>query len=141
MKKPILLLVGAGTAVLAAGTLFTAFQNLWNTLVGVGCVLAASVIVGWLLRTPHGLSGDDDRIIGIGTVCDEPPGEQQVTIEVTGVDGETFVGRMAHRDGDPVTSWLRPGTLLLVAFDPGAPERVSLADDVLAVRAAELVAV
>jgi hypothetical protein len=142
MKMPLLLLVGAETALIVSGVLFAALQDLWNTFVGVGCVVAALTIVGWLLRTPRGFSGDDDRIVGIGTVCDEPEitaGEQRVTIEVTSVHGETFVGRLAHRDADPV--WLRPGTVLLVAFDPNAPERLSLADDMLAVRAGELVTV
>jgi hypothetical protein len=143
MKMPVLLLVGAEAALVTSGVLFAAFQNLWNTLFGVGCVLAALAIVAWLLRAPRDFSRDDDRIVGIGTVCDEPEitaGERQVAIEVTSVDGETFVGRLAHHDGDPVSSWLRPGTVLPVAFDPDAPERLSLADDMLAVRAGELVA-
>ena len=59
-------------------------------------------------------------------------------IEVTSVDGETFVGRLTHHDGVSVASLLRPGTVLLVAFDPAAREQLSLPDDALAVRAAEL---
>ena len=82
----------------------------------------------------------DDRIVGVGTVCDAP-GRHQVRIQVTSVEGETFVGRLDHHDGDQVGSWLRPGTVLLVAFDPSAPEQLSLPDDVLAVRAAELTSI
>lgn len=100
-------------------------------------------IVGRLLPAPRQVAqiSEDDRIVGIGTVCDESGAtadEHQVMIQVTSVDGETFVGRLAHHDSDTVISWLRPGTLLLVAFDPAAREQLSLPDDVLAVRAAEL---
>jgi hypothetical protein len=57
-----------------------------------------------------------------------------VTIEVENVSGQTFVGRL-HDRGDRVTSALRPGVILLVAFDPAAREELSLADDIVAVRA------
>ncbi|AQT82796.1 hypothetical protein B1R94_13200 [Mycolicibacterium litorale] len=43
---------------------------------------------------------------------------------------------MCHRSGDPAISALRPGLILLVAFDPAARDRLTLADDVAAVRAA-----
>jgi hypothetical protein len=78
-----------------------------------------------------------NTLLGIGTVCDAP-NKHQVKVQVTSVDGETFVGRLVHSDGDQVGSWLHPGTVLLVAFDPAAREELSLPDDVLAVRAAEL---
>ncbi|MDT5350087.1 MAG: hypothetical protein QOH91_3374 [Mycobacterium sp.] len=146
MKMSKLLLVGAEIALVATGVLFIAFQDLYHTFVGVGCVLAAVAILVWLLHTPRRLSqiSEDERIVGIGTVCHESErkaGKHQVTIEVTSVDGETFVGRLTHHDGDRVVSWLRPGTVLLVAFDPAAPEQLSLPDDVLAVRAAELTSI
>ncbi|WP_253869635.1 hypothetical protein [Mycobacterium sp. 1164966.3] len=82
----------------------------------------------------------DDRIVGVGTVCDAS-GRDRIRIQVTSVDGATFVGRLTHHDGDQVASWLRPGAVLLVAFDPAAPEQLSLPDDVLAVRAAELTSI
>lgn len=47
--------------------------------------------------------------------------------------GQRFTGRLHD---DAVASVLRPGAVLLVAFDPAARERLSLADDMLAVRAA-----
>jgi len=59
-----------------------------------------------------------------------------ITVEVESVTGQKFVGRLRHRDDDPVTAGLRPGVVLLVAFDPDARERLSLADDMDAVRAA-----
>ena len=55
------------------------------------------------------------------------------TIEVESVTGLRFTGRL--RD-DAITSTLRPGAVLLVAFDPAAREQLSLADDMLAVRSA-----
>lgn len=55
------------------------------------------------------------------------------TIEVESVTGLRFTGRL--RD-DPITSTLRPGAVLLVAFDPATRENLTLPDDMLAVRAA-----
>jgi hypothetical protein len=83
---------------------------------------------------------EDSRAVGIGTVCDASR-RRHVKIQVTNVDGETFVGRLTHHDGDLAGAWLRPGTVLLVAFDPAAREQLSLPDDILAVRAAELTSI
>jgi hypothetical protein len=138
MKKPTLLLAGAEIVLISTAILFLAFQNLWNTFVGVSCVLVALVLVGWMVsivsRPPE--KGTGGRTVGVGTVC--AAGERQVTIQVAGVHGETFIGRLVAHDGDPVVSWLRPGAVLLVAFDPDARERLSLPDDMLAVRATDL---
>ncbi len=68
--------------------------------------------------------------VGIGTVSTIT---DVATIEVESVTGLRFTGRL--RD-NPITSTLRPGAVLLVAFDPAAREHLSLADDMLAVRAA-----
>jgi hypothetical protein len=68
--------------------------------------------------------------VGVGTVSAIT---DVATIEVESVTGLRFTGRL--RD-DTVTSTLRPGTVLLVAFDPAARENLSLPDDMLAVRAA-----
>ncbi len=150
MKMP-KLLVAVGIAVIATVVLYLAFQDLSNTFIGVTCVAVALAVVGWLVYAPRPMSAisEDGRIVGVGTVCtvgdDEPEaaaGKHQIMIEVThgqgDVHGDKFVGRLAHPDGDPVASWLRPGAVLLVAFDPAAREQLSLPDDVLAVRAAEL---
>ena len=59
-----------------------------------------------------------------------------VVVEVESVNGQRFTGRLCHRNGDPAVSALRPGVILLVSFDPQARDRLSLADDVVAVRAA-----
>ena len=67
--------------------------------------------------------------------------ERQVFIEVVAVSGETFIGKLARCDDDPDMSMLRPGLVVLVAFDPAAREELSLPDDVLAVRASWLAAV
>ncbi len=72
--------------------------------------------------------------VGIGTVR-KVGDERQVFIEVVAVSGETFIGELAGGDGDPDVSMLRPGLVVLVAFDPDAREELSLPDDVLAVHA------
>lgn len=84
----------------------------------------------------------DVPTVGVGTVytvqdIDSATAdtERQVLIQVTGVRGEEFIGRLMHRDGDLDMSVLRPGLVVLVAFDPAVRERLSLPDDVLAVRA------
>jgi hypothetical protein len=66
--------------------------------------------------------------VGIGTVRTVA---DPITVDVESVSGQRFVGRLRHRDGEP---GLRPGVVLLVAFDPAARERLSLADDMVAVR-------
>ena len=47
-----------------------------------------------------------------------------------------FAGRLRRSSDDPSVAGLRPGVVLLVAFDPDARERLSLADDIAAVRSA-----
>nr|WP_231987402.1 hypothetical protein [Mycobacterium sp. E2238] len=77
--------------------------------------------------------GGGDRAVGIGTVRAV---ERQVFIEVVAVSGETFIGKLARCGDDLDVSMLRPGLVVLVAFDPAAREELSLPDDVLAVHAA-----
>ena len=74
-----------------------------------------------------------DSVVALGTV--RKVGDRQIWIEVPTVHGYTFIGRLL-RDGEAAD--LRPGMLVLVAFDTAAPECLSFADDVSAVRAAEL---
>jgi hypothetical protein len=143
MKKPMPLVLGAEIILIATAVLFLAFHSLWNTFIGVGCVAVALVLAAWLIWTPRQRSADG-RTVGVGTVCtvdnDESAttasGERQIWIEVASVHGDTFIGRLVHDDGDPDVSTLRPGLVVLVAFDPAAREQLSLPDDVLAVRAA-----
>lgn len=75
------------------------------------------------------------RTVGVGTVRNLGS-QRQVFIEVVAVSGETFIGKLARGEGDLDTSILRPGLVVLVAFDPAAREELSLPDDVLAVHAA-----
>ncbi|OBF77178.1 hypothetical protein A5750_07185 [Mycobacterium sp. 852002-51613_SCH5001154] len=77
--------------------------------------------------------GGGDRAVGVGTVRTV---ERQVFIEVVAVSGETFIGKLARCGDDLDVSMLRPGLVVLVAFDPAAREELSLPDDVLAVHAA-----
>lgn len=71
--------------------------------------------------------------VGVGTVRVGDAGRRQVFVEVAAVSGETFVGKLTRRDHDPDLSRLRPGSVVLVAFDPAAPQRLSLPTDVQAV--------
>jgi hypothetical protein len=71
--------------------------------------------------------------VGIGTVRTVA---DRITIDVESVSGQRFVGRLRNGKGSPVASDLRPGVVLLVAFDPAARERLSLASDIVAVRSA-----
>jgi hypothetical protein len=143
MKKPLLLALGAEIILVATAVLFLALHSLWNTFIGVGCVAGALMLAAWLIWTPRQKSADS-RTVGVGTVCtvddDESftaaSDERQIWIEVTSVQGDTFIGRLVRDDGDPDVSTLRPGLVVLVAFDPAAREQLSLPDDVLAVRAA-----
>ena len=65
--------------------------------------------------------------------------QRQVFIEVVAVSGETFIGKLALAgqvcEGDPDVSMLRPGLVVLVAFDPAAREELSLPNEMQAVHA------
>jgi hypothetical protein len=87
----------------------------------------------------------EGRAVGVGTVR-AMGDERQVFIEVVAVSGETFIGKLALTNevcdsSDPDVSMLRPGLVVLVAFDPAAREELSLPDDVLAVHASWLASV
>jgi hypothetical protein len=102
----------------------------------IGLVFVATAAV---LFTPcprsaaEPLAHDASQAVGVGTVRAIA---DVVTIEVESVSGQKFTGRLRHGADDPALSALRPGVVLLVAFDPAAHEQLSLADDMLAVRAA-----
>ncbi|TGD88308.1 hypothetical protein BayCH28_11165 [Mycolicibacterium sp. CH28] len=117
-----------------------------ETLLGAAVVVSAIALASIIVVA--GMSGQPPRptraamrhlppAIGIGTVravadSDDPV----VVVEVESVAGQRFTGRLCHPHGDAVVAALRPGVILLVSFDPGARDRLSLADDVVAVRAA-----
>ncbi len=90
-----------------------------------------SVLVGRIRRPRR--PGAGDRAVGVGTVRTV---ERQIFIEVVAVSGEKFIGKLARCGDDLDVSMLRPGLVVLVAFDPVAREKLSLPDDVLAVHAA-----
>jgi hypothetical protein len=74
--------------------------------------------------------------LGVGTVVAVHPDDRQVTIDVEAVPGPQFTGQLHFPAGDPVVAALRPGSVVLVAFDPVAREQLSLPDEIVAVRAA-----
>ena len=77
------------------------------------------------------------RAVGVGTVK-AVGNKRQVFIEVVAVSGETFIGKLApvsRGDRDDDLSMLRPGLVVLVAFDPAAREELSLPSDIEAVMA------
>lgn len=119
-------------------------NDLWMVVSGLAVVVITAVLVS---RIASALRRSSDRLaVGVGTVrtvVDEQPesvdGERQIWIEVSSVHGDTFIGRLMHDNADADLSALRPGLVVLVAFDPAAPEHLSLPDDELAVRASGMV--
>jgi hypothetical protein len=145
MKKPMLLVVVAEIALIATAVLYLASRDVWLTFIGIAIGAVAIVLVG---RTIGGTreTPAEGRTVGVGTVCtvdndESAAGQCQVFIEVVAVSGESFIGKLAPSEGDPDVSMLRPGLVVLVAFDPEAREQLSLPDDVLAVHASWLAAV
>jgi hypothetical protein len=101
--------------------------TLLTVLAVIGVGIAATLLLSNPLASPNPTVAPD---VGIGTVRQIT---DVITMEVQSVTGGTFTGLL--RD-DSVAEALRPGTVLMVAFDPAAREHLSLADDMLAVRAA-----
>jgi hypothetical protein len=101
--------------------------TLLTVLAVIGVGIAATLLLSNPLASPNPTVAPD---VGIGTVRQIT---DVITMEVQSVTGATFTGLL--RD-DSVAEALRPGTVLMVAFDPAAREHLSLADDILAIRAA-----
>jgi hypothetical protein len=101
--------------------------TLLTVLAVIGVGIAATLLLSNPLASPNPTVAPD---VGIGTVRQIT---DVITMEVQSVTGGTFTGLL--RD-DSVAEALRPGTVLMVAFDPAAREHLSLADDILAIRAA-----
>lgn len=105
--------------------------------IALATIIVAAGLCGQPPRAPRRRS-PATRAVALGTVwAVADSADPLVVIEVESVDGERFAGRLCHREGDPAVSALRPGMILLVSFDPQVPGRLSLADDVVAVRAAQ----
>jgi hypothetical protein len=146
MKKPTLLVIVAEIALIATAVLYLAFRDLWISFIGISIGAVAIVLVGRMIGATRETPAEG-RTVGVGTVRtvdnDESAaaGQRQVFIEVVAVSGESFIGKLAPSEGDPDVSMLRPGLVVLVAFDPDAREQLSLPDDVLAVHASWLASV
>ena len=108
----------------------------------IAVIFLASIAVGAAMAGPLARRLDRDArhpdppaggpAVAIGTVRTVSP----ITVDVESVSGQRFVGRLRQHADAPVVSGLRPGVVLMVAFDPAARERLSLADDIVAVRSA-----
>jgi hypothetical protein len=106
----------------------------------VSAITLASIIIaaglGGQPPRPQRRPAQVSRSVAVGTVCAVADSEDPlVVVEVESVNGQRFTGRLCHRQGDPAVPALRPGVILLVSFDPQTRDRLSLADDVVAVRA------
>jgi len=118
-------------------------NQMWLAVAGVVVAAITAVCAGRIARGVR--RGSDGLAVGVGTVrtvVDDQPetvgGERQIWIEVSSVHGDSFVGRSVDHESEADLSALRPGLVMLVAFDPAAREELSLPDDVLAVRASGL---
>ena len=122
MTKTKLLALGAEIALIATTVLYRVFRDVVRPRTGGYPTLQAAA---------------DGPAVGLGTV--RTTDDRHILIEVSSVHGDTFIGRLVHDgDGEADRATLRPGLLVLVAFDPNAREQLSLPDDVLAVRASGL---
>lgn len=97
----------------------------------IGAALSGPLAWSSDLAAPHAAPAEQDRAVAIGTVRTVT---DRITIDVESVSGQRFVGRLRYRGDEDLAADLRPGVVLLVAFNPDAPETVSLADDMAAVR-------
>ncbi|MCB0936774.1 MAG: hypothetical protein H6522_09795 [Mycolicibacterium sp.] len=114
----------------------------------LGAIAVVSVLALAAILVAAGLDGQPphrrrrrgpaaSRSVAVGTVQAVADSENPlVVVEVESVNGQRFTGRLCHPQGDPAVAALRPGLILLVSFDPQDRDRLSLADDVVAVRAA-----
>lgn len=99
--------------------------------IALGAALSGP-LVAWRAGA-ESLASPATPTVAIGTVrtVSDP-----VTIDVESVSGQRFVGRLRQHADDHLTADLKPGVVLLVAFDPASRETLSLADDMAAVRTA-----
>lgn len=139
MKKPTLLVIATEIALIATAVGCLVLGRFEIAVIGIACVVVVLVNHLASTRTPK---SPDGRTIAVGTVRTiggQPALEgdnRQVFVEVVAVSGETFIGKLVRSECGSDLSVLRPGLVVLVAFDPAAREQLSLPDDVLAVHAA-----
>jgi hypothetical protein len=140
MNKSILL-AGAEIALIATALTYLVRHDSWIVVAGAfGIALTLAVTAQLVFARRVGR----ERTVGVGTVIDgdgSGGGQRQVFVEVVAVSGETFIGKLVRGDGELDLSRLRPGLVVLVAFDPAAREELSLPDDMLAVHASWLASI
>lgn len=148
MNKTKLLAVGAEIGLIVATILYLTLHQAWIALLSVALGAAAAILLTRLVDSARRASGnpEEEVFVGVGTVrsveteaAETVAGERHIWIEVSSVDGDTFIGRLVRDETDPEVATLRPGLVVLVAFDPAEREQLSLPDDVQAVRASGLV--
>jgi hypothetical protein len=128
-----------GSVAAAAGDDAGMPESLSLVLVFLACVAFGAAVVrpfgSRMHQRPRRFdgSGAPCGTVAIGTVrsVNDP-----ITVDVESVSGQRFVGRLRQPATCSLAAELRPGVVLLVAFDPAARERLSLADDMAAVRSA-----
>lgn len=109
---------------------------LMTAIVVVLAAVIGAVLCGALARTvdqPPDLvvESRSQGHVGIGTVRSIA---DPITVDVESISGQHFVGRLRMNPDGPAHAAMRPGVVLLVTFDPDERERLSLADDITAVR-------
>jgi len=102
------------------------------TAVFLAFLAVGAAVSGSLVASRRGPT-HPTRSVAVGTVRTV---SDRIEVEVEGVSGGRFVGRLRTPGDDALAAGLRPGVVLLVAFDPAARETLSLPDDMLAVRSA-----
>ncbi|GAB3028061.1 hypothetical protein MBOU_54200 [Mycobacterium bourgelatii] len=146
MNRNKLLAIGAEIGMIAATILYLTLHQVWTALLSVALGAAVVVLVARFMDSARRASRSDEVAVGVGTVrkvdtdvAEAVTGERHIWIEVSSVAGDNFVGRLVQDESDPEVATLRPGLVVLVAFDPAERQELSLPDDVLAVRASSLV--
>jgi hypothetical protein len=75
--------------------------------------------------------------VGVGTIGPvDHRHPSSATVEVETVDGTRFRGRLTASTPETECAISQPGLVVAVRFDPGRPEDLALADDIVAARAA-----
>jgi hypothetical protein len=111
---------------------------LLTAIVFLMSVASGAILCAFLARTMLGPGAEPRSAlrptgIGIGTVRAV---DGLVTLDVECVSGQHFVGKLGQAVDEAPLDGMHPGVLLLVTFDPSERERLSLADDMAAVRTA-----
>lgn len=101
--------------------------------VAAGAAITGPLVARRSRRPPTACAEVGASAVAIGTVRTV---SDRIMIDVESVSGQRFVGRLRPCATGGLATDLRPGVVLLVAFDPQARDTVALADDMVAVRSA-----